>query len=120
MLNRRFESQGRAVIQFLRWICGFRCEQCFFMAKHFECREHWRAVDTARNIARDYQLTVTLDLFGWTVVERHRSRVGCKGKGARDSFSNAASARRFFDAVRLRRGSARHRIGVAYRSVEKA
>ena len=90
------------------------------MAKHFECREHWRAVDTARNIARDYQLTVTLDLFGWTVVERHRSRVGCKGKGARDSFSNAASARRFVDAVRSRRGSAKHRIGVAYRSVEKA
>ena len=90
------------------------------MAKHFECREHWRAVDTARNIARDYQLTVTLDLFGWTVVERHWGRIGCNGKSARDSFPNAASARQFVDAVRRRRGSAKHRIGVAYRPVEQA
>ena len=81
-----------------------------------------RAADapTARNIARDYQLTVTLDLFGWTVVERQWGRIGCNGKGARDSFPNAASARRFVDAVRRRRESAKHRIGVAYRSVEKA
>ncbi|HCB78853.1 MAG TPA: hypothetical protein DEP68_08770, partial [Erythrobacter sp.] len=57
---------------------------------------------------------------GWTVVERQWGRIGCNGKGARDSFPNAASARRFVDAVRSRRGSAKHRIGVEYRSVEEA
>ena len=63
---------------------------------------------------RNYVRTIMSTLDGGA------ARIGCKGKGARDSFPNAASARRFVDAVRSRRGSAKHRIGVAYRSVEKA
>ena len=87
------------------------------MTEPFACRYHWQAVDPERNIARDYRLMVTPDLFGWTIVERQWGRIGSAGQSARDSFSDAASAKRFVAAIRRRRESAEKRIGVAYRAL---
>ncbi|MEO1489839.1 MAG: WGR domain-containing protein [Pseudomonadota bacterium] len=90
------------------------------MSKPYECREHWQAVDNAQNIARDYRLTATPDLFGWTIVERQWGRIGSRGQSVRDSFPDEASARRFVRAIRQRRASAQERIGVAYRPIHDA
>lgn len=79
-----------------------------------EYQEHWRAQDPERNIARDYHLSVSIDLFGWTIVERHWGRIGCFGQSRRESFSDAADAKRSIASVRRRRASAHQRIGVAY------
>lgn len=87
------------------------------MTELFACSEHWQAVDPERNIARDYRLTASPDLFGWTIVERQWGRIGSAGQSARDSFSDPASARRFVAAIRRRRKSAKERIGVAYQKV---
>lgn len=84
------------------------------MAEHFECREHLQAIDEERNIARDYQLYVTRDLFYWTIVDRHWGRIGSAGQSARDSFPTVASAPRFVETVRRRRAVAQDLIGVAY------
>lgn len=87
------------------------------MKEQLEYRAHWQAVDRERGIARDYQLIVTLDLFGWTIVERRWGRIGSRGQQTRDSFPNAALATQFADAVRRRRASAKDRIGVEYRLI---
>ena len=101
----------------MRWTRALRRLIVRGMDEPLECREHWQAVDAARNIARDYRLSVTPDLFGWTIVERQWGRIGSAGQSARDSFSEPEAARRFVDAIRARRRSAKARIGVAYRAV---
>ncbi|WP_275588806.1 WGR domain-containing protein [Croceicoccus hydrothermalis] len=45
-----------------------------------EYQEHWRAQDPERNIAREYHLSVSMDLFGWTIVERQWGRIGSVGQ----------------------------------------
>lgn len=101
----------------MRWT-AFPCVGTIVrMTEELECREHWQAIDQARNVARDYRLTVSRDLFGWIIVEREWGRIGSRGQSARDSFANDDVARRFVRGVRRRRASARNRIGVAYRSV---
>lgn len=81
-------------------------------------RERWRAVDTERNVARDYELLVTTDLFGWTLVERRWGRIGTSGQSSCSSFSNLAAASRFIASIRRRRGSAQRRIGTAYKRIQ--
>lgn len=88
------------------------------MARHGELRERWRAVDPTRNIARDYELLVTTDLFGWTQVERRWGRIGSAGQCNCRSFSDSDAAARFIASVRRRRGSARTRIGTSYRRIQ--
>ena len=86
------------------------------MTEPYACSEHWQAVDPERNVARDYRLTVSADLFGWTIVERPWGRIGNAGQRVRDSFPDPASSKRFVAAIRRRRESAKERIGVAYRA----
>ncbi|MEE4539770.1 MAG: WGR domain-containing protein [Erythrobacter sp.] len=83
----------------------------------FRCNEHWQAIDPARNIARDYQITATTDLFGWIIVERRWGRIGGKGRVTRASFADADAAERFVARIKARRASAPRRIGAAYRPV---
>lgn len=77
---------------------------------------HLQAIDQVRNIARDYHLTASSDLFGWTIVERRWGRVGAKGQSTRTSFESAHDASRFVTAICRRRASAGRRIGVPYLS----
>ncbi|QNE07827.1 WGR domain-containing protein (plasmid) [Croceicoccus marinus] len=88
------------------------------MAAHGELRERWRATDLARNIARDYELLVTTDLFGWTLVERQWRRIGTAGQHTRTSFANAQDAARLIAAIRQRRASAHRRIGAEYTRIQ--
>ncbi|KHL24281.1 hypothetical protein PK98_15065 [Croceibacterium mercuriale] len=81
-------------------------------------REHWRAVDAKRNIARDYELLVTTDLFGWTVVERRWGRIGTAGQRNRSSFADCQDAARLVASIRQRRASAHRRIGTEYRRIQ--
>lgn len=79
-----------------------------------DLREHWRAIDGPRNIARDYQLLVTTDLFGWTIVERRWGRIGTAGQVSCNSFLDRGEAARLVASVRRRRESAQQRIGTEY------
>lgn len=80
---------------------------------------HWQAVDPERNIARDYRLSVTCDLFGWFIVEQVWGRIGTEGQGKVQAFEDAADARRHIAQVKARRLSAERRIGVAYREASR-
>ena len=80
----------------------------------FECTEHWQAVDRDRNIARDYWIVGSRDLFGWYVVERRWGRIGATGRSAISSFADERAALQFIKAIRSRRRSALRRIGVPY------
>jgi len=115
--HRLGESPEPSVIQFLRWTHSLGAITIGDMDELLPCREHWQAVDAARNIARDYRLTVTTDLFGWVIVERQWGRIGCAGRSARDTFAEPKAAQRFIAEIRARRRSAKKRIGVAYRAV---
>ena len=84
------------------------------MGEQGDLREHWRAVDLGRNIARDYELLVTTDLFGWTLVERRWGRIGTAGQSSRSSFANQDAAVRMVASIRRRRASAQRRIGTQY------
>ncbi|WP_241233721.1 WGR domain-containing protein [Altericroceibacterium xinjiangense] len=79
-----------------------------------ELREHWRAIDSSRNIARDYELMITTDLFGWTMVERRWGRIGTAGQVSRSSFSDRGGAARMIASIRRRRESGQRRIGTEY------
>ena len=87
------------------------------MTEDYHRQDHWQAIGPAQNIAREYHLTVTLDLFGWTIVERRWGRIGCKGCSTQNSFPNAALAKRFVAAICRRRATAKGRIGVAYQPI---
>lgn len=80
----------------------------------FECSEHWQAVDDDRNVARDYWIVATRDLFGWYVVERRWGRIGTAGRSTTNSFADEDAAFRFIATIRSRRSSATRRIGVPY------
>lgn len=88
------------------------------MADDSDFRERWWAVDPRHNIARNYELAMTTDLFGWTIVERRWGRIGTNGQGCRTSFAERKDALRLVSAVRRRRASARERLGVPYTSVQ--
>ena len=75
---------------------------------------HWQAVDRDRNMARDYQLTVSQDLFGWIIVERAWGRIGARQKVLREAFEEESSAIAHIEGIKRRRASAAHRIGVEY------
>ncbi|WP_030541210.1 WGR domain-containing protein [Sphingobium sp. DC-2] len=78
---------------------------------------HLRALDPARNIARDYSIWISVDLFGDYVVETCWGRIGAAGQRQRRSFPDALSARRHLRAIFRKRRGARRRIGVDYHLV---
>jgi predicted DNA-binding WGR domain protein len=78
---------------------------------------HLQAVDHARNIARDYQIEVTADLFGHIIVSLHWGRIGTRGQSRVVSFAAEQSVRHFVKATLAKRQSAKKRIGVAYQNV---
>lgn len=78
---------------------------------------HLRALDPARNIARDYSIWMTVDLFGQWVVETCWGRIGASGQRQRRSFPDALAARRHVRAIIRKRRGARKRIGVEYQLV---
>jgi len=88
------------------------------MGEQTDLREHWRAIDAKRNVARDYELLVTTDLFGWTMVERRWGRIGTAGQSSCSSFATQEAAGRFVTGIRQRRGSAQRRIGAAYKRIQ--
>lgn len=89
------------------------------MVDRDEYQEHWRARDPERNIARVYHLSVSIDLFGWTIVDRHWGRIGTAGQSRRESFRDIADAERLIASVRRRRASAQKRIGVPYKRIDE-
>lgn len=88
------------------------------MAENGELRERWRAVDPTCNIARDYELLVTTDLFGWTQVERRWGRIGSSGQRTCSSFARRSDADRLVASIRQRRASAHRRIGATYTRIQ--
>lgn len=78
---------------------------------------HLRATDPARNIARDYSIWMSIDLFGDYVIETCWGRIGAAGQRQKRSFPDALSARRHMRAIIRKRRGARMRIGVDYRLV---
>ncbi|MBY2930547.1 WGR domain-containing protein [Sphingomonadales bacterium 56] len=76
---------------------------------------HLRALDLAHNIARDYSIWMSVDLFGGYVVETCWGRIGAKGQRQRRSFPDAPSARHHVRAIIRKRRGSRKRIGVEYR-----
>jgi predicted DNA-binding WGR domain protein len=78
---------------------------------------HLQAVDHARNIARDYQIETTPDLFGHIIVSLHWGRIGTRGQSRVMSFVAEGPARRFVSATLAKRRSAKKRIGVTYQNV---
>ena len=87
------------------------------MANDFLGTRLWRAVDPARNIAREYSLRITVDLFGRIVVEQRWGRIGCNGCGKFTSFENADAAERYIARVVARRATSPRRLQTAYREV---
>ena len=81
---------------------------------------HLRALDSAHNIARDYSIWMSIDLFGDYVVETCWGRIGAQGQQQRRSFPDAIAAGRHIRAIVRKRRSARKRIGVEYRLVAVA
>ncbi|MFO6431693.1 WGR domain-containing protein [Erythrobacter sp. W302b] len=88
------------------------------MERPYDQSWHWQAIDPSRNIARNYQLWVATDLFGWTTVERRWGRIGTKGKGATASFENRGDAEMAARRIRLRRRSSLRRIGIGYHELD--
>lgn len=84
--------------------------------RNFDQYWHWQAIDPDRNIAREYTLSLSRDLFGWFVVERHWGRIGTAGQGRVEAFPQRRQTLRHLAAIKARRRSAKKRIGVAYRS----
>jgi predicted DNA-binding WGR domain protein len=80
-------------------------------------RIHLQAIDPARNIARDYRIEASPDLFGHIIVTLHWGRIGTKGQTKSVSFAAEQAARRFIRSTLLKRKRAKKRIGVAYRNV---
>lgn len=76
---------------------------------------HWQAIDSTRNIARDYHLSTSQDLFGWTIVERRWGRIGGRLTTRCDVFASKEGALALIRSNRQRRASAERRISAAYR-----
>lgn len=79
-----------------------------------ESYHRWQARDDARNIAREYWVFISTDLFGWAVVETGWSRIGTQGASRRRAFANTEDALRFAGTIAQRRATAKQRIGAAY------
>ena len=80
---------------------------------------HLRAINPARNVARDYWVIANPDLFGHVIVEQHWGRIGTRGQSRIRSFLTPALADRHIKGLLRRRASATKRIGVAYRAVQR-
>jgi predicted DNA-binding WGR domain protein len=76
-----------------------------------------QAVDHSRNIARDYAIEASPDLFGHWIISLHWGRIGTKGQSRMLSFNRQCDAARFVKRTLSRRDSARKRIGAVYRVV---
>ena len=79
-----------------------------------ESYRRWQARDDARNIAREYWVFMSTDLFGWVVVEAGWGRIGTRGASRRLAFAQTEDALRFAGTVAQRRATAKQRIGAAY------
>ena len=77
-----------------------------------------QAVAPARNVARDYHIRLSRDLFGFWLVDAAWGRIGGARNGNRHSFADPAQALAHIRALLVRRAGAPRRIGVAYRLVE--
>lgn len=88
--------------------------------QNLDQRWHWQATDPDRNIAREYTLSLSRDLFGWYVVERRWGRIGTAGQGRVEAFPERRQALRHLAVIKARRKSAKKRIGVDYRSVKNS
>ncbi len=86
--------------------------------QNFDQNWHWQAIDSDRNIAREYTLSLSRDLFGWYVIERHWGRIGTAGQGRVEAFREGRQSLRHLAAIKARRKSAKKRIGVTYRFVK--
>jgi len=75
------------------------------------------AIDSERNIRRRYTIVASIDLFGMIVVETRWGRIGTRGQAKRISFDDREVADRHIAATLRRRGTAKTRIGVAYKRV---
>lgn len=84
------------------------------MTTSMEYCRRWQAHDEVRNIAREYRLDISIDLFGWVVVETGWGRIGTQGASRRLAFAQIEEALRFAGAVAQRRATAKQRIGAAY------
>jgi predicted DNA-binding WGR domain protein len=78
---------------------------------------HLQAVDPTRNIARDYQIEVSLDLFGHWIIALHWGRISTRGQNRLISFDKQCDAARFVKRTLSRRASARKRFGTVYRII---
>jgi predicted DNA-binding WGR domain protein len=78
---------------------------------------HLQAIDTTRNIARDYQIHAARDLFGYWIVETRWCRIGSRGQRRIESFSLEKQAAQFIRATLKRRAQTKERIGAEYRLV---
>jgi predicted DNA-binding WGR domain protein len=76
-----------------------------------------QAIDLARNIARDYVIEASPDLFGHIIVALHWGRIGTKGQSRLLSFAKQYDAARFVRQTLSRRATAKKRIGVPYRPI---
>ena len=83
-------------------------------------RTRLQAVDPARNIARDYVIEASPDLFGQWIVTLFWGRIGTLGQSRALSFAEQAGAACFVRTTLTRRASSRRRIGVDYRVVASA
>ncbi len=75
------------------------------------------AICPERNVARRYSVALNRDLFGASIVEFARGRIGTRGQGRAVSFASEDEASRFARQLLRRRASAHKRIGVPYREV---
>ena len=73
-----------------------------------------QAINPARNIAREYRIDASLDLFGHWLIDIHWGRIGTRGQNRTLSFAEMDAAQTFVRQTLSRRTSARKRIGVAY------
>ena len=83
-----------------------------------EAHLHLQAVAPTRNVARDYHIRLSRDLFGFWLVDAAWGRIGGARNGNRHSFADPAQALTHIRALLARRAGAPRRIGVAYRLVE--
>jgi predicted DNA-binding WGR domain protein len=80
-------------------------------------RTRLQAIDHTRNIARDYVIEASSDLFGHWIISLHWGRIGTKGQSRMLSFDRQGDAACFVKHTLSRRASARKRIGAEYNIV---
>lgn len=80
----------------------------------------WEARDPARNMARAYRVSLSVDLFGCFVLERAWGRCGCQLKTKVQSFGFASDAQDEMLRLCSCREAAGRRIGVEYRRIENS